>query len=706
MKIEELLARQGVRVPYRTLHRFAVERCGFRAKNTTVRVVDGEPGVECQVDFAHMGYLLDPESGRRRKVHALIFTAVVSRHMFVWLTYSQTLSAVVAGCEAAWGFFGGAFKVLIPDNLKPVVTDADAVNPTLSTGWLDYAQHVGFGTDPARVRSPQDKPRVERVVQYVRGNFWAGETFVDLADAQARAEAWCAQRAGMRIHGTTQARPAEAFAELEAACLLPVPAPYDVPVFTRVKVHRDYHVEVAKALYSVPEPFLGRHLDARADSELVKLYSRGRLVKTHPRQPPGGRSTDRDDLPAEKAGYALRDLTTLIAVCAGHGENVGIYAERLLDDPLPWTRMRSVYRLLGLVRRYGPDPVDAACARSLDLDVVSVSKIAAMLAKATERTQPVLPATAGTGHNATGRPVRPRPRRVRPTGEQGRERPAHPHPRRRRRHHRPRRRPPMTTTTGPIDPVGADLTRTLKALKLGQMTQTLPERLALARQRKMSHAAFLELVLADEITRRESRSAMLRARSAGLDPAMRLDAWDELDDLTYDRELLADLATLRFTEAGNGVLLLGPVGVGKTHLATALGHIAIRRRLSVHAARADKLFTRLRAARLDNTLDAEIRRLARVDLLILDDFALRPLDATETNDFYELVVERHRRASTIVTSNREPSEWLTMMSDALLAQSAVDRLTSGAHTLIIEGPSYRQRGTHRRAAIDSHSEVR
>lgn len=258
--------------------------------------------------------------------------------------------------------------------------------------------------------------------------------------------------------------------------------------------------------------------------------------------------------------------------------------------------------------------------------------------------------------------------------------------------------------TGPLDPVGADLTKTLKALKLGQMTQTLPERLALARQRKMGHAAFLELILADEVTRRESRSAMLRARAAGLDPTMRLDAWDELDDLTYDRALLSDLTSLRFTEAGNGVLLLGPVGVGKTHLASALGHISIRRRLTVYAARADKLFTRLRAARLDNTLEAEIRKLARVDLLILDDFALRPLDATETNDFYELVVERHRRASTIVTSNREPSEWLTMMSDALLAQSAVDRLTSGAHTLVIEGPSYRQRHSHRRGAVDSESE--
>jgi DNA replication protein DnaC len=257
------------------------------------------------------------------------------------------------------------------------------------------------------------------------------------------------------------------------------------------------------------------------------------------------------------------------------------------------------------------------------------------------------------------------------------------------------------TRSGPVDPIGADLVRTLKELKLGQMTQTLPERLVLARQQKMTHAAFLQLVLADEITRRESRSATLRSRAAGLDPSMRLDTWDELDDLTYDRDLLADLATLRFTEAGHGALVLGPVGVGKTHLASALGHIAIRRRMTVHAARADKLFARLRGARLDNALEAEFRKLARVDLLILDDFALKPLDPTETNDFYELVVDRHRRASTVVTSNREPSEWLALMSDALLAQSAVDRLTSGAHTLVIEGPSYRQRHPSRRAGIDS-----
>jgi transposase len=431
VKIEELLARQGVRVPYRTLHRFAVERCGFRTgRGTTVRVADGEPGVECQLDFARLGLLTDPDTARRRRVHALIFTAVLSRHMFVWLTYSQTQAAVIAGCEAAWGFYGGVFRVLIPDNLTPVVTRADALTPRLSPGWLDYAQHAGFGTDPTRIASPQDKPRVERAVQYVRGSFWAGESFADLVDAQTRAETWCRDRAGMRLHGTTARRPVEMFAELEAGCLLPVPAPYEVPIFTRVKVHRDYHVEVARALYSLPEAFIGRHLDARADSELVKLYATGagggRLVKTHPRQPPGGRSTDPADLPEHKAGYAMRDLTRLIAVCAGHGSNIGIYAERVLDDPLPWTRMRSVYRLHGLVKRYGAEPVEAACGRSLDLDVVSVSKIASMLARATENQQPMLPAmpSVPTGTSGTGSGHHPRPGRfARDPGEYARSNP-------------------------------------------------------------------------------------------------------------------------------------------------------------------------------------------------------------------------------------------------------------------------------------------
>lgn len=239
--------------------------------------------------------------------------------------------------------------------------------------------------------------------------------------------------------------------------------------------------------------------------------------------------------------------------------------------------------------------------------------------------------------------------------------------------------------------VSTELRQVLRRLRLSPMLDTLPERLLLAQQQHVPHQDFLELILADEVARRERMSATLRARSARLDPSMTLEAWDDTAEVTFDRQLWGELTTLRFVEACNNVLILGPVGVGKTMLATALGHIACRRRISVISERADRLFKRLKAARLDHTHDAEMRRLAHVDLLLMDDFALQPYDGVETSDIYELVVERHRRASTVITSNREPAEWIAQMADTLLAQSAIDRLQSAAYELVVEGESYRRR---------------
>ena len=388
-KVHELLERRGVAVPYRTLHRYCAGELGYGRRRATLPVADCEPGAELQVDFGRLGLIPDPQSGRRRTCHALIFTAVYSRHLFVYPTHSQTLQAVIEGCERAWEFFGGVFAVLIPDNMKAIVSEADPVVPKLSDAFTEYAQSRGFEVDPARIRAPTDKARVERSVSYVRASFFAGESFADIADAQARAARWCSERAGLRLHGTTCRRPKEVFEAEERPRLAPAPAgPYDLPLYASCKVHRDHHIQVACALCSVPGCLIGRRVSVRADSRLVRISYQGRLVKVHPRVPRGRWSTDPADLPSEKTAYALRDIGRLQKAAAAHGEAIGVYAARLLDGPLPWTRMRRVYRLLGLVRRFGAARVEAACAQALALDVVDVTRIARMLDRALETSVP------------------------------------------------------------------------------------------------------------------------------------------------------------------------------------------------------------------------------------------------------------------------------------------------------------------------------
>lgn len=206
----------------------------------------------------------------------------------------------------------------------------------------------------------------------------------------------------MRVQRTIQARPAEVFRVEEAPRLLPAPAgPYDLPVYRTAKVHRDHHVEVARALYSVPGALIGQLVEVRADASLVRISHRGQVVKVHPRVPPGRRSTDADDLPSERTAYAMRDLDQLQAMAACHGAAVGAYTAALLDAPLPWTKMRSVYRLLGLVRKWGDDRVDDACGRALDVEAVDVGLIGRMLERATEHAEPEPPPP--TGNVVTGR---------------------------------------------------------------------------------------------------------------------------------------------------------------------------------------------------------------------------------------------------------------------------------------------------------------
>ena len=191
------------------------------------------------------------------------------------------------------------------------------------------------------------------------------------------------------VHRSTQCRPIEEFRAEELPLLLAVPAArFDVPRWSEPKVHRDFHVEVDRALYSAPHHLIGRHLKARRDSTTVKLYLRGELVKVHPRKAPGQRSTDPADYPTGKEIYATRDLDRLRRMAADHGNAIGLYAQALLDTPLPWTKMRQVYRLLGLVKKWGAARVEQACQRALDAEAVDVNLVSRMLDRAREDTEP------------------------------------------------------------------------------------------------------------------------------------------------------------------------------------------------------------------------------------------------------------------------------------------------------------------------------
>lgn len=231
----------------------------------------------------------------------------------------------------------------------------------------------------------------------------------------------------------------------------------------------------------------------------------------------------------------------------------------------------------------------------------------------------------------------------------------------------------------------------LKRLKLSGLLATLPDRVAYAKKTKLSELQLLELVLQDEIDRRDHKNLTQRLDRAGFEEEQTLEGCDWDAPVTFDRDRVRDLFSLGFLERQEDVIFLGPVGVGKTFLACALGHAAGRAGREVVFLRADRLLHQLHQSRADHSTDKLFRRLLAPDLLIVDDFALRRLAAQQSSDFYEVILERHRRASTILTSNRSIDEWIPLFEDPVLAQSAIDRLAHNAYQVVMEGESYRKR---------------
>ena len=360
----------GLRASWPTLYRYVRAHWPERLRpppRVTVRLADPPPGEEAQVDFFYIGLWHDPEAGRRRKLHCLQMTLSHSRHTFLYPVAAEDGAAWLAGHVEAFAFFGGAPKRVVPDNLTAGVAKPDRYDPRLNRAYGELARHYGVLVDPARVRHPRDKPRVERSNGYAQTSCFAGRPLDGLRLEEIRGEArrWCLEVAGRRTHGTTGERPLEAFLAREQAALQPLPArPWERAVWTSAAVHPDCHLRAGNACYSVPYRYVGRRLDVRLGERTVAVYDGPVPVTTHARQA-RGRATRVEHYPPAGRAY----LRGAPEVCLQRGYAVGPATGRLVGallTPFALTRLREVHALLRLADAYPAARLERACRVALD----------------------------------------------------------------------------------------------------------------------------------------------------------------------------------------------------------------------------------------------------------------------------------------------------------------------------------------------------
>lgn len=329
---------------------------------------EATPGEWAEVDYGRLGPWLDPRTGNRRTLWAFVMVLAYSRHVFVWPVLKMDQRAWLEAHVRAFQFFGGVVERLVLDNLKAGVLKPDIYSPHLNRAYGELGLHYDVLLDPARSGHPKDKPRVERLMPFVREHLYHGreERFADLEAGGRFAEQWCRDEAGVRTQRTTRRRPYEAFQQEELPVLRPLPeSAWEIYVWARAKVAPDCYCSVAGAYYTVPYGQLHRELDVRLSDRQVEFFDRGQVVKVHARVPKGRRSTDPADFPPDRIAFYQRTPQWCLKEAALLGPGVHAAIHELLQVHTS-AHLRQAQGILRLSDTFGGKRLNAACQRAAD----------------------------------------------------------------------------------------------------------------------------------------------------------------------------------------------------------------------------------------------------------------------------------------------------------------------------------------------------
>lgn len=360
---EVLEERHTIEISYSSFKRFVNSNNIRQEKDRSTCRLEKEPGVELQVDYAKMGLLFDPITGKSKTVYAFIGTLSSSRHKYIEYVYSQNQQSFVQSHVRMFEYFGAVPKIIIIDNLKSGVIKPDLYDPKLNKAYAAMAEHYECFINPARVATPKDKPIVERDVQTVREQFKKMKAIngqIPINEANRDIKDWAINKYGLSKHGTTGLKPYEEFLNNEKKEMLrhPVTA-YEAPIWKEVSVHPDHYIQINKKSYSIPHRYVGKKVWVKVTARMVYVYYEENLIKQHS-IPDGYRKTDFNDFP-ENMQSALRNGMPGYLQAKAHkiSEEFGKLVSKILS-PHAFINMRSAQGIISIAEKTDPDIVSRA----------------------------------------------------------------------------------------------------------------------------------------------------------------------------------------------------------------------------------------------------------------------------------------------------------------------------------------------------------